>query len=73
MDKLYCWLKENDIPNWIGLIFTAIFWPLALYLWSKRKLSNIPNLTVSLGKGNISIPNILICLNNSDLLYLSNQ
>jgi hypothetical protein len=57
LTKIYCWLKENDIPNWISLLFTVIFWPLVLYLWSRRKLSSIPSLTVSMGRGEISIPN----------------
>lgn len=80
MNKIYYWLKENDLPNSIGLMFTAIVWPLALYFWSKRKVSSIPNLTIALGRGNISIgdnPNIvaltLTFINNSNsTIFITN-
>jgi hypothetical protein len=42
------WLKDADIPNFAVFLFTAIVWPIALWLWSKRKVSSIPNLEIRL-------------------------
>jgi hypothetical protein len=49
------WLKENDIPNWIILLFTAIVWPIVLYFWQRKKINNIPKLEVRLCPANIQI------------------
>ena|SRR4030066_1274829 len=51
------WLRDNDIPNWVILLFTAIIWPVVLYFWHKRKRNNIPNLEVMLKPGSISYGN----------------
>lgn len=42
------WLRENDIPNWIAIIFSAFLWPGLLYWWYKRKVQEVPNLEVLL-------------------------
>ena len=42
-----CLVNNHDIPNWFTLLFTIIIWPLALFLWNRRKVQNIPNLEVS--------------------------
>lgn len=48
-------LKENDIPNWIILIFTGVVWPIFLYYWHRRSINNISGLEVRFKPGNIMI------------------
>ncbi len=45
------WFHENDMPNW----FSIIVWPLILFWWSRRTVSSVPNLEVSLKRGATSI------------------
>lgn len=66
-------MKKNDIPNWLGLLFSLIIWPLIIYFWSIRKKSYINNLTVVTEPTEISInnkPNIpaikIIFINNTN-------
>ncbi|MGQ0526267.1 MAG: hypothetical protein ACT4P8_21715 [Betaproteobacteria bacterium] len=53
--KTWNWLGANDIPNWIVLLFTAIVWPVALLVWNRRTVNNIPHLEVVFTPGNITI------------------
>jgi type I restriction-modification system DNA methylase subunit len=39
--SLWHWLKTNDLPNWIAVAFAAVIWPVALYLWSTRRIHNV--------------------------------
>lgn len=48
MNHLYEWFKQNDLPNWIILIFTGIIWPVVLYFFAGRKRNGVPNLKVNL-------------------------
>ncbi len=48
-------MQDNDLPNWIILIFTAIFWPAFLHFNNKRKRWFISNLKVSLFSTTITI------------------
>ncbi|PYI93101.1 MAG: hypothetical protein DME97_07285 [Verrucomicrobia bacterium] len=48
--RYWKWLKDADIPNFAIFLFTAIVWPLALWVWSKRKVTTIPNLEVRLSR-----------------------
>lgn len=50
LTEMWTWMKKNDLPNWIIFGFTAIIWPLALFVWSRIKYTNIPNLEISLFK-----------------------
>ena len=52
---LWNWVKANDLPNWVVVVFTAVLWPLALLVWNKRKVNNVPNLEVRIFAGNIQI------------------
>jgi hypothetical protein len=49
------WARENDIPNWIAVAFTAILWPIALLLWQRRKVNGVPGLEVHFATGQITI------------------
>ncbi|NQU99492.1 MAG: hypothetical protein HQ538_02030 [Parcubacteria group bacterium] len=51
IQNIYLWTQENDLPNWIIIIFSLIVWPIILYLWNQRTINNIPNLQISLTKG----------------------
>lgn len=55
LQQIYCLIKDHDLPNWIILVFTILFWPTFLYFWSKRKLSYVKNLKISLSKDAILI------------------
>ena len=52
---MWKWMKENDLPNWVVVLFTAILWPLVLFIWHRRSVSNVPGLEVRLSPGNIQI------------------
>jgi len=43
--------RENDIPNSFVFCFTALFWPLYLFLWNRRRLNSIPGLEVHFSAG----------------------
>jgi hypothetical protein len=30
----YVRMKNNDLPNWLAILFTVIVWPLALFWWN---------------------------------------
>ena len=51
------WLRNNDVPNWVTLLFTAIGWPVVLFLWQKRPVNNVSGLEVQLSPGSIHINN----------------
>ncbi len=51
----WAWARANDIPNWVVLAFTGIAWPLALFLWHRRKVNSVPGLEVHFAAGNITI------------------
>lgn len=73
-------MQENDLPNWIVIIFSLILWPIVLYLWNQRTINNIPNLQISLSKGTISTNGVekenfiwINFLNNTgSIIYLTN-
>ena len=52
---MWNWIKANDLPNWVVVLFTAILWPLVLFIWHRRSVSNVPGLEVRLSPGNIQI------------------
>jgi DNA-binding transcriptional ArsR family regulator len=39
--SLWHWLKKNDLPNWIAVVFTAVIWPIALIVWNGRRVHNV--------------------------------
>jgi hypothetical protein len=49
------WLKCNDIPNWITLLFTVIALPIALLLWHRRKVNSVFGLEVHLSASEMMI------------------
>jgi hypothetical protein len=53
--KLWAWARANDVPNWVVLAFTGIAWPIALFLWHRRKVNSVPGLEVHFSAGNITI------------------
>jgi hypothetical protein len=55
------WTKSNDIPNWLGVIFTIILWPLALFWWNTRMVNNISNLLVTFEKSRDMIIGTVVC------------
>src|ERR1700722_19529256 len=52
-------MKENDAPNWFGIGFSLIVWPIFLvlltHILSKRKMRRIPNLRVDIRPGQTTI------------------
>jgi len=75
----WVWLKTNDLPNWVTILFSLIIWPLALFAWNKRTVRNIPNLQISISKGKMRMGEvetdslILNFLNNTgSIIYLTN-
>lgn len=53
--NLWTWARANDIPNWVVVAFTGIAWPIALFLWHRRKVNSVPGLEVHFAAGNINI------------------
>jgi hypothetical protein len=53
--ELWAWTRANDISNWITVAFTAIVWPIALFLWHRRKTNSVPGLEVHFVAGGIKI------------------
>jgi hypothetical protein len=51
----WSWLRNNDVPNWLVVAFTIVLWPLALFLWQRRKVNGVPGLEVHFAPGNITI------------------
>jgi hypothetical protein len=49
------WIRTNDVPNWLVVAFTVILWPLALFLWHRRKVNGVPGLEIHFTPGNITI------------------
>lgn len=47
--------KGNDLPNWAAVAFTAVIWPVALFLWHRRKVNGVPDLDVQFSPGDIKI------------------
>jgi len=78
--KFYLWMQNNDLPNWIVIIFSLIVWPIILYLWSHRTIKNIPNLQISLSKGATTVNGekkenfiwINFLNNTGSIIYLTN-
>ena len=78
--KIWNWLKFNDLPNWIVVIFSIIIWPLALFLWSKRVVGAVRNLQVVIVPAGGIIPTgqqcpyLVLKFNNNTgaVVYLSN-
>jgi hypothetical protein len=54
--QVLSWLRANDIPNWIALAFTVL-WPVALFVWQRRKVTGVPGLEVHFTPGDINIDN----------------
>jgi hypothetical protein len=52
---LWQYAGQNDLPNWFGVAFTAILWPIALFAWSRRRTNSIDGLEVRFAPGSISI------------------
>lgn len=79
MKELYEWLKLNDIPNWITLLFSLIVWPIVLFLWNKRIFKNIANLEVSItidqmtmGATSSDCINFKFLNNTGSIVYIAN-
>lgn len=53
--EAWTWAKENDLPNWVAVLFTAILWPVALFVWNHRRVNNIAHLEVQFAPGKIQI------------------
>jgi len=53
--SVWNWMLLNDIPNWIALAFTAILWPLVLFLWQRRRVNGVAGLEVHFAPGHITI------------------
>jgi hypothetical protein len=75
----YSWIRSNDLPNWLVVIFTGIFWPLVLYFWTRRKVRNVPNLEVSLSQCRMRISgkkhdgvNLNFLNNTGSVVYITN-
>jgi hypothetical protein len=51
----WSWLRDNDLPNWVALAFTAILWPLTLFFWQRRRVQSVPGLEVHFVPGTIAI------------------
>ncbi len=81
--NVYCWMKSNDLPNWLVLIFTGILWPLVSFLvafwWTRRTVTYIQGLRVSLALTSVKIgqnqhPAVDIAfVNNTDRVVYLNQ
>ena len=79
--KFYLWMQNNDLPNWIVVIFSLILWPIILYLWSQRTINSIPNLQISLSKGATTVNGerkenfiwINFLNNTGSIIYLTNS
>jgi len=52
--KAWEWARSHDVPNWIAVAFTAILWPIALFLWQRRKVNGVPGLEVHFANGSIT-------------------
>lgn len=58
LSSCWDWMRRNDLPNWIGVTFSLIVWPLvlaSLAYWINRKISRVPGLEVALHKGRVII------------------
>jgi len=53
--SLWHWLKANDLPNWISVVFTAVIWPVALIAWNGRRVHNVAMLELHPRPGEIQI------------------
>jgi hypothetical protein len=53
--SVWIWIKENDLPNWFAVFFTAILWPIALIVWNRRRVNNVAHLEVQFAPGHIQI------------------
>jgi hypothetical protein len=53
--ELWKWAKANDVPNWIVFLFTAIVWPVALFVWQRRTVNNVSGLEVRFRAGEMKI------------------
>ena len=49
------WSRAHDLPNWFAFVFTVVLWPLALFLWQRRKVNGVTGLEVHFAKGQITI------------------
>ena len=81
LEGMWAWMKANDLPNWLIFFFTIILWPLVLYVWSQRRVRNIPNLEVSvldhkgglkIGEQDYSSIEIRFANNTGSVVYLTN-
>lgn len=54
LTNLYADAKANDLPNWFALAFTAVLWPVVLFLWQRRKVNGVPGLEAHFVAGHIS-------------------
>jgi len=78
MTAVWSWAKANDLPNWFAVAFTAVVWPIALFLWQRRTVNNIPSLEVRFTEGRITIHgkpfdaiDIELINNTNSVVYLS--
>jgi hypothetical protein len=53
--EIWTWTRENDLPNWISVALASFIWPVALVIWSRRKVNGVEGLQVRMGRGNITI------------------
>ena len=49
------WSHVHDLPNWFAFGFTVVLWPLALFLWQRRKVNGVAGLEVHFSDGQITI------------------
>ena len=52
---VWAWARANDIPNWLAVALTSVFWPIALILWQHRKVNGVHGLEVHFAAGDIKI------------------
>ena len=55
LQSFWFWTKAHDLPNWMAVAFTAVLWPLVLFVWTKRKVNSVRGLEVKLSPGTITI------------------
>lgn len=49
------WLNRHDPPNWATILFSLVFWPLALMWWRTHAVNSVPGLEIVLSSGEVNI------------------
>ena len=55
MKTIWCWLKDNDLPNWVAVAISSVMWPVLLLWWNKRKIQSISDLELVISPGSVEI------------------